>query len=582
VCGAAGAPNTCTSTTEPADPICSAKDGFCWGNPLPQGNDLRASVTLPSGDQWLSGLDGTVLHWDGARWSGTTALATVDFQAVVATSNSDVWAGGIGGVMLHYDGTAWSPVASGTTSTIRGLWGTSASQVWAAADDGVHLWNGSAWTMQSATPGVLAIEGTSASDVWAVGQTVILHYDGHAWTKTTSVVPYTLTSVWASSPTDAWAVGTGLMRWNGVSWQDAGNSIIGNAVYGTSSTDVWISDSQTGSYHWNGLSWTQVALDGGNAEGLITVTGDGHGMVLMAGSDGTMYRLVGGTWRRVSGGGVRLQAGLRRLAVTSTTDLFAAGDDSTSSGDQALVVRRAPSGFSQVATSTVADGFFGISASSSSNVWAVGRSVVEGYDGATWSSTTALGVSPDLDAVVALSPTDVWAAGEDMIQHYDGQSWTLVANPLSGTQSLITALGGSEGGDVWAGANDGSLLRKPNGGSWTAVTGPTSTEVLAIAAPQSGFAVVCAGDGAHVWNGSAWSTGPAGVMCSGVYATGPTDAWIVTYSPTTYRNQIFHYDGVGWTEMAPGVVGSIIAGDIAGASGTVWVLGHTGQLLHRP
>ena len=45
-------------------------------------NVIDAAVTLPSGDNWAAGWAGTVLHFDGTQWSGSTAIAPVNFYGV--------------------------------------------------------------------------------------------------------------------------------------------------------------------------------------------------------------------------------------------------------------------------------------------------------------------------------------------------------------------------------------------------------------------------------------------------------------------------------------------------------------------
>src|SRR3989442_2140802 len=52
-----------------AEPVCSS-DGWCWSNPLPQGNPLTSVWGSASTDVWAVGYGGTILHWDGSAWSG--------------------------------------------------------------------------------------------------------------------------------------------------------------------------------------------------------------------------------------------------------------------------------------------------------------------------------------------------------------------------------------------------------------------------------------------------------------------------------------------------------------------------------
>src|SRR5439155_6838036 len=97
----------------------------------------------------------------------------------------------------------------------------------------------------------------------------------------------------------------------------------------------------------------------------------------------------------------------------------------------------------------------GVTAISSSNVWAVGASsseasgdsnLIEHWDGGTWSLEQAPPVPlSSLSAASALSSSDVWAVGrrysskagrdKTLTEHWDGASWSLVRSPNRGTIS---------------------------------------------------------------------------------------------------------------------------------------------------
>jgi len=102
----------------------------------------------------------------------------------------------------------------------------------------------------------------------------------------------------------------------------------------------------------------------------------------------------------------------------------------------------------------------GVSATSPSNIWAVGylltpglqlNTIIEHYDGTGWT----LSPSPDfalLDGVAATSPADAWAAGlgpndNPLVLHYDGTSWVPV--PVQGGGGL-GGVSASSPASVWA------------------------------------------------------------------------------------------------------------------------------------
>jgi hypothetical protein len=110
----------------------------------------------------------------------------------------------------------------------------------------VH-WDGTAWNRVLAptpVPGVslLGVTATSPRDAWAVGQTayknacgpkcatVIEHWNGSSWAlvpspNPPSVLVNVLLGVAATSPRNAWAVGTNdyestlIAHWNGMAWK---------------------------------------------------------------------------------------------------------------------------------------------------------------------------------------------------------------------------------------------------------------------------------------------------------------------------------------------------------------------------
>src|SRR5512134_2915119 len=62
VCGGGGVPGTCAAR------VCTAP-GWCWQNPLPQGNPLFAVWGRTPSDVWAVGPIGTIIHFDGTRWA---------------------------------------------------------------------------------------------------------------------------------------------------------------------------------------------------------------------------------------------------------------------------------------------------------------------------------------------------------------------------------------------------------------------------------------------------------------------------------------------------------------------------------
>ncbi len=131
---------------------CSA-DGWCWSNPLPQGNSLAAVWGSGPSDVWAVGIGGTILRWNGSAWAGVSSGTTQDLYGVWGSGPSDVWAVGWDSTIVRWNGRAWAGVSSGTTEYLLGVWGSGPSDVWAVGGEwgrGTILrWNDSAWAVVS-------------------------------------------------------------------------------------------------------------------------------------------------------------------------------------------------------------------------------------------------------------------------------------------------------------------------------------------------------------------------------------------------------------------------------------------------
>src|SRR2546425_4492046 len=118
-----------------AAPVCSS-DGWCWSNPLPQGNSLYSAWGSASNDVWAVGEGGTILHWDGTAWSAFASGTGNYLYSVWGSASNDVWGVDDRGTILHWDGSGWSASSSITTDWKTVVWGR-------GSDDGGRGGNGS-------------------------------------------------------------------------------------------------------------------------------------------------------------------------------------------------------------------------------------------------------------------------------------------------------------------------------------------------------------------------------------------------------------------------------------------------------
>ncbi len=199
-----------------------------YGIPLPS---LTSVFMLNSNEGWAVGDNATILHytvtgavgsWNPVTVSGSPGLSSlVNLTSVFMLSPTSGWAvGGVtrgvtnpgahstGPVILYWDGTKWGPVP---TPQIPG--GVSPDAVSGPA------------SVKTPTAVLKSVYCTGARDCWATGfpgklLATILHWDGVAWNFVTlspallgqdsslKGIPPILTSVYMTSPTSGWIVGS--------------------------------------------------------------------------------------------------------------------------------------------------------------------------------------------------------------------------------------------------------------------------------------------------------------------------------------------------------------------------------------
>ncbi len=232
-----------------------------------------------------SGVVPLILHWNGTKWSATAAPALSPgfnvLEAVAAVSASNAWAVGHASgksLLIHWNGTSWarvpSPNPGADSNVLNGVSARSAKDIWAVgnycgatctsfpgpARTLILHWNGRTWstvTSPNPTKGgnfLNTVKAVSASDAWAAGSscisgcglasevdhTVILHWNGSTWTRVPSpngggnTSGNGLSGLAASSPADAWAVGS----------------------YCSSGCGTTASIFKSLTLHWNGTIWS--------------------------------------------------------------------------------------------------------------------------------------------------------------------------------------------------------------------------------------------------------------------------------------------------------------------------------------
>jgi hypothetical protein len=248
-----------------------------------------------------------------------------------------------------------------------------------------------------------------------------------------------LFGVWASSPTDARAVGAGgsILRYDGTNWSSE-SSGTGATLYG-----VW---------------------------------GVGGGVLFAVGTGGTILRRDGGVWSPETSG---TSAILGDAWGSSATDVFAVGVGGT-------ILHYDGLGWTSQASGTSVT-LYGVWGSAPNDVWAFGQAgTILHYDGNGWSQDTS-GTTSHLTDAWGSGPSDVYAVGfEGTILHYDGSGWSRVVLDITET---LKGVWGSASSDVFVGGSNGQILRY-DGSNWIrentpaglvfGISGTSGSDVFAV------------------------------------------------------------------------------------------------------
>jgi hypothetical protein len=267
---------------------------------------------------------------------------------------------------------------------------------------------------------------------------------------------------------------------------------------------------------------------------------------------------------------------------------------------------------------------FGADTLSRTDAWAVGydihvtpqavyhQALTEHWDGHTWRAVPAAHVGAqdnDLFGVTALSSTNVWAVGNEnighfqfrpLVEHWNGTAWTVVrvpSPPLTGTGASLAGVAATSPHDIWAVGNYATgtrfqpLIEHWNGAHWSLVPAPTAGSAglnrISMLTPGNGWAVGSRGTAPHSqaliehWDGHHWTTAASPVIpgsaLADVLALTPHLAWAVgshSASPGANRTLIERWNGRAWTATpSPNRRPSSELLGIAGTQRQLWAVG---------
>ncbi|HEY7636145.1 MAG TPA: hypothetical protein VH763_11400 [Gemmatimonadales bacterium] len=301
------------------------------------------------------------------RWTLVGSVPLSNWADVWGTSVTDYFVVGVplppdNVSVLHYDGSAWSSQAAPGGIGLQGVWGRASNDVFAA---GYHLgrttpavvhFDGTSWSEQPLPPLApgpdtlvlfRSVWGSSPSDVFAVGTAYgpaqfgfIAHFDGRQWSwMDFANTRVELLDVWGTSSNNVYAVGgiqdpargendLGIiLHFDGSSWtevfrtQPIPHQIHLKAAWGTGPSDIFVVGDRGQTYHFDGTRWRRKTTSFFRA--LHEVWGPSGSDVFSVGSHGIIFHYDGSAWARADSS---VTPDLFGVWGGSAVDAFAVGD----------------------------------------------------------------------------------------------------------------------------------------------------------------------------------------------------------------------------------------------------------------
>src|SRR5216684_2673823 len=183
-------------------------------------------------------------------------------------------------------------------------------------------------------------------------------------------------------------------------------------------------------------------------------------MALLTPAVAEVAPLTCGAWSVVSSANAESYNLLNGVAAVSASNIWTVGLYFNGVYGQALIEHWDGMNWSVITSpnpGAAGNGLNGVTVLSASNIWAVGsysntgnvgssQTLIEHWDGTTWSVVTSPNVASsgnDLVSVSAVSANNIWAvgnsfnnntnSGKTLIEHWNGIRWSIVSSPSVGS-----------------------------------------------------------------------------------------------------------------------------------------------------
>ena len=608
---------------------------------------------------WSSAVSNLLVHWDGREWSEAELpfQRTMEHRLLALWANGrDVWLSVItlppqrdddesargrpdcterGGQIFRRRNGKWQEIASSNTGAfaVHAIWGSGGDDVWmldrpcdrfGQPGATIRRWDGKVLTDASAPPDIRdprVIWGSGPRDVWIGGEGGVARWNGAAW-RTFPMGKEWIHALGGTGPTDVWASGLAVRRWDGKSWTEVVRAPVGGKrlntgigwLAGAPGGHLFATDIEGNIYRSERAALSVIGRVRPWTSGqprspqLLQswATGRDDLAIFVAGqARPPAMRWSKGKWT-VNAPEPDVDAAEDVVALWSDgTTVWAAISFRVAAGDRAGEIRRwTDTGWQRAATlEQFPKRIWGLAPD---DIWAVGLGGASWHwDGKRWSSV-ATGQSEHLYSVWGSGRQDVWAAGETgTLLRWDGTAWRLWSTlGAIDANTGVAALAGIGPDFVFAAGGhrvarwDGRGWNDAGGSEYPLGNGGMSDLFGLWGASRSDFWLV--GTGADVgapgmsrsayyynplptpyivhWDGKLWKRTPfkGGAPLRAITGTSAKDVWAVGDGGTVLR-----WDGAAWARVLSGTEADLRA--VARApDGSVWIGGDRGTLLRLP
>lgn len=195
-----------TGTSDVAESVAYHFNGTSWSQmTIPAGVTLGPLAAFSATDLWSVNNNGDAEQFNGSTWTTTklpitTTLPDLSMTSISGSSPSDIWAAGtastegverrkVAPVLEHFNGTSWTNVTVPVNGGVSDVAAISPTDAFALDGGSLIQWNGSTWSVVTATTQTgAAVSGTalaawSPTDVWLGGATTLDNFNGTTWTS---------------------------------------------------------------------------------------------------------------------------------------------------------------------------------------------------------------------------------------------------------------------------------------------------------------------------------------------------------------------------------------------------------------